>query len=135
MSDIEVGMRGEFAKLVSNEDILAFAEATGDRNPVHLDDDYANRTSFGQRISHGLLTAGLISAVFGTVFPGPGWIYVSQSLRFRTPVHIGEKVTAAVEVVTVMPDKNFVEFETECRVGDKVVLDGKATLMAPSYIG
>ena len=135
MSDIEVGMRGEFAKLVSNEDILAFAEATGDRNPVHLDDDYASRTSFGQRISHGLLTAGLISAVFGTVFPGPGWIYVSQSLRFRAPVYIGAEVTATVEVVKVMPEKNFVEFETACIVGDKVVLDGKATLMAPNYIG
>ena len=133
MSDIEVGMRGEFAKCLTDDDIHAFAEASGDHNPVHLDDDYARRTQFGERICHGMLTAGLISAVFGSVFPGPGWIYVSQSLRFRAPVSVGQEVTASVEVTNVIPEKNFVEFETECRVHDKVVLAGKATLMAPQY--
>ena len=88
---------------------------------------------FGERISHGILTAGLISAAFGIILPGPGWIYVNQSLRFRAPVRIGDEVTARVEVTNCVPEKNLVSFRTECRVGVTLVLEGEATLLSPKH--
>lgn len=129
--EITVGMSGEFTKIISDADIHAFADASGDYNPIHVDDAYAKATIFGERIAHGILTSGLISAVFGSVFPGHGWIYVNQSLKFRAPVHVGDEVTAKVEAIKCIPEKKMVAFKTECRIGDKVVIDGEATLMAP----
>lgn len=131
--DITVGMSGEFTKIISDGDVHAFAEATGDRNPIHLDDAYAADSIFGERISHGILTAGLISAAFAVILPGPGWIYVNQSLRFRAPVRIGDEVTARVEATNCIPEKNLVSFRTECRVGETLVLEGEATLLSPKH--
>lgn len=129
--DVVEGMSGEFSKTVSDSDIRAFAEASGDVNPIHLDDAYAKSTMFGSRIAHGILTAGFISAAFGSVFPGPGWIYVDQSLKFRAPVRIGDTVIATVTVTGRIAEKRLVQFATTCTVNGKVVLDGTATLMAP----
>ena len=129
--DVEEGMSGEFAKTVSDGDIRGFAAASGDVNPLHLDDAYAKTTIFGGRIAHGILTAGVISAAFANVFPGPGWVYVDQYLKFKGPVRVGDTVTATVEATKRIVEKGFVEFTTVCRVGDKVVLEGTATLMAP----
>lgn len=129
--DIAENMSGEISKTIADEDIRTFAAITGDINPLHLDDEYARTSVFGERISHGMLIAGLISAVFGSVFPGPGWIYVKQTLRFRAPVHIGDEVTARVVVSKLMGQRKLVEFHTECRVGGTVVLDGEATLLSP----
>jgi 3-hydroxybutyryl-CoA dehydratase len=129
--DIAEGMTGEFSKVIDDGDVRTFADVSGDHNPIHIDDAYAKTTIFGGRIAHGMLTASMISAVLGSVFPGPGWIYIEQNLKFKAPVPIGSEVTATVVATRLIPEKGFVEFSTTCRVDGKVVLDGTATLMAP----
>jgi 3-hydroxybutyryl-CoA dehydratase len=130
--DLEIGMEASFAKTVSEADIVGFAEVTGDKNPVHLDADFAARTMFKERIAHGMLTASYISAVFGTELPGPGVIYISQTLNFRAPVKIGDHVVAKVRVVELFPQKRRARFECVCAVGDRAVLEGEAMLMVPA---
>ena len=130
--DLEEGAFTSFAKTVTEADVARYAEVSGDNNPVHLDAEYAASTMFKGRIAHGMLTAGFISAAFGTQMPGPGSIYVNQALRFKAPVRIGDTVTATVTVTGKLPEKRFVTFSTVCRVGDEVVLDGEATLMVPT---
>ena len=130
--DLEVGMEASFAKTVSEADILAFAEVTGDKNPVHLDAAYAAKTIFNEPIAHGMLTAGYISAVFGMELPGPGAIYVSQTLNFRAPVMIGDRVVAKVRVMELYPAKRRARFECVCSVDGKPVLEGEAVLMVPA---
>jgi 3-hydroxybutyryl-CoA dehydratase len=129
--DIAEGMTGEFSKVIDDRDVRTFADVSGDHNPIHIDDAEAKTTIFGGRIAHGMLTASMISAVLGSVFPGPGWIYIEQNLKFKAPVPIGSEVTAVVVATRLIPEKGFVEFGTTCRVNGKVVLDGTATLMAP----
>ena len=129
LEDLSVGMSEAFAKTVTDADIAGFADITGDTNPVHLDHDFAAGSMFKERIAHGMLSAGLISAVLGTRLPGPGCIYLSQSLRFRAPVMIGDHVEAIATVKEVNPDKRRIVLETVCRVGDKVVVDGEAMLL------
>ena len=131
IQDIAVGQSAEFEKTVSEADIIKFAEVTGDTNPVHMDEAYASGTMFKTRIAHGMLSAGFISAVLGTQLPGPGAIYMSQSLRFRAPVKIGDTVTTRCEVVEVMTDKKRVRLSCSARVGETVVVDGEALLMVP----
>ena len=129
--DLEPGMEASLARTVTAADILAFAEITGDRNPVHLDPEYAARTIFKEPIAHGMLTAGHISAVFASELPGPGAIYVSQTLNFRAPVKAGDRVVAKVRIMEVYPAKRRVRFECTCRVDGKPVLEGEAVLMVP----
>ena len=130
--DLEMGMEASFAKTVTAADILAFAEVTGDWNPVHLDTEYAARTVFREPIAHGMLTAGYISAVFGSEMPGPGAIYVSQTLNFRAPVRIGDQVVARVKVMELYPAKRRARFDCVCEVAGKTVLEGEAVLMVPA---
>jgi len=130
--DLQIGMEASFAKRVSEADIVAFAEVTGDKNPVHLDADYAAQTIFKTPIAHGMLTAGYISAVFGMEMPGPGAIYVSQTLNFRAPVRIGDWVVAKVRVMELYPAKRRARFECECSVDGQVVLEGEAVLLVPT---
>jgi 3-hydroxybutyryl-CoA dehydratase len=130
--DLELGMEASFARTVTAADILAFAQVTGDWNPVHLDTEYAARTVFREPIAHGMLTAGYISAVFGSEMPGPGAIYVSQTLNFRAPVKIGDQVVAKVRVMELYPAKRRARFDCVCEVGDKTVLEGEAVLMVPA---
>jgi 3-hydroxybutyryl-CoA dehydratase len=130
--DLELGMEASFAKTVTAADILAFAEITGDWNPVHLDTEYAANTVFREPIAHGMLTAGYISAVFGSEMPGPGAIYVSQTLNFRAPVRIGDKVVAKVRVMELYPAKRRARFDCVCEVNGKTVLEGEAVLMVPN---
>ncbi|MFM9943294.1 MAG: MaoC family dehydratase [Hyphomicrobiaceae bacterium] len=129
--DLQVGMEASFAKTVSEADIQAFADVTGDKNPVHLDAAYAAKTMFKERIAHGMLSAGYISAVFGMELPGPGAIYVSQTLNFKAPVRIGDKVIAKVKIIELVPGKRRARFECVCLVADKPVLEGEAVLMVP----
>jgi 3-hydroxybutyryl-CoA dehydratase len=130
--DLELGMEASFAKTVTERDIVAFAEVTGDKNPVHLDAAYAAGTMFKEPIAHGMLTASYISAVFGMEMPGPGVIYVSQTLNFRGPVKIGNRVVAKVRVVELYPAKRRARFECICSVEGKPVLEGEAVLLVPS---
>jgi 3-hydroxybutyryl-CoA dehydratase len=129
--DMTVGQAAEMSRLVNASDIEAFAEVSGDRNPVHLDEAYAKGTTFGERIAHGMLSAAYISAVLGTKLPGPGAIYLSQSLRFRRPVRIGDLVVARVTVKSLDGNRGHVALETACEVNGKTVLDGEALVIAP----
>lgn len=130
--DLSVGMVGIFAKTVTETDVVAFAGISGDFNPVHINEAFAKDTIFKGRIAHGMLSAAFISTVFGTRLPGPGCIYISQNLRFKAPVRIGDTVTARVELTELNSDKRRASFKTTCSVGDTVVLDGEATLLVPS---
>lgn len=130
--DLQLGMEASFAKTVTEADIATFAEVTGDKNPMHLDEAYAAKTIFKTRIAHGMLTAGYLSAVFGMELPGPGAIYVTQTLNFRGPVKIGDKVIAKVRVAELFPTKRRARFECSCTVEGKPVLEGEAILMVPS---
>lgn len=135
IEDIQVGMRDSFAKTVTEADIVLFAGVTGDTNPVHIDAEAAATTLFKQRIAHGMLSAGLVSAVLGTRLPGPGCIYLSQSLKFLAPVMIGDTVKAVCEVTAVVAEKKRVTLKTSCYVRDKLVLDGEAVMMVGSRAG
>ncbi len=130
--DLEEGMTDVFAKTVTDADIITFAGISGDTNPVHLNHEFASATIFEGRIAHGMLTASFISTVIGTKLPGPGCIYVSQSLRFKAPVRTGDTVTATCTVTKLIPEKKFIELKTVCSVGGKPVVDGEATIMVPS---
>ena len=129
--ELTVGQSAEMSRVVGAGDLEAFAEVSGDNNPVHLDEAYARETAFGERIAHGMLSGAYISAVLGTKLPGPGAIYLSQSLRFRRPVRIGDLVTARVTVAGLDPDKARVTLTTACEVNGKTVVDGEAVVIAP----
>ncbi len=129
LEDLSPGMTVSAAKVVQESDITQFAEISGDTNPIHLNQDYASRTIFGGRIVHGMLTAGYISAVLGTELPGPGAIYVSQSLRFKAPVRVGDTVVTRATIDAVDMKRRRVTLTTVCSVGETVVLEGEAVLM------
>ncbi len=130
--DLAIGMRENYSKTVRNEDVLGFAELSGDRNPIHLSEQFARKTRFGGRIAHGLYTASLISAVVGMRLPGPGSVYVSQSLNFRGPVRIGDIVAISVEVIELTEKGRRVRLHCECAVDGEVVLDGEGVLSVPA---
>jgi 3-hydroxybutyryl-CoA dehydratase len=132
IEDIEIGMKRHLRKQVTDRDIELFAEVSTDRNPVHLDDDYAQDTIFEGRIAHGMLTAGLISAVIGEQLPGHGTVYLGQSLKFMAPVRPGDMVLAEVEVTAIDHAKRKVTMATHCEVDGKKVLAGEAVVLAPS---
>ena len=128
-----VGTRATHERTITDDDIVRFAEVSGDRNPVHLDADYAARSPFGQRIAHGFLIGSLISAAIGMDLPGPGSIYLGQTLKFVAPVHIGDTVTVSVEVIKVREEKRLVTLRTDCTNQEgNVVLTGEATV---KYVG
>ena len=129
--ELSLGQSAELTRTVGARDLEAFAEVSGDTNPVHLDDAYARTTTFGGRIAHGMLSAAFISAVLGTKLPGPGAIYLSQSLRFRRPVRIGDEVTARATVKALDDKRGHVTLETVCLVSGKAVLEGEALVLAP----
>lgn len=129
--DLSVGQSADMTRVVTAADIDAFAEVSGDTNPVHLDADYARTTTFQDRIAHGMLSGAYISAVLGTRLPGPGAIYLSQSLRFRRPVRIGDAVTARVTVQALDERRGHVTLATQCLVDGKAVVDGEAVVMVP----
>lgn len=132
IEDIEIGMIRSLRKVVTDRDIEMFSEISTDKNPVHLDEDYARETIFGGRIAHGMLTAGLISAVIGEQLPGHGTVYLGQNLRFLAPVRPGDMVLTEVEVTDINHAKRQVMMNTRCMVNDKKVLVGDATVLAPS---
>jgi 3-hydroxybutyryl-CoA dehydratase len=130
--DLSVGMTERLSKTVSSSDVVGFAEVTGDRNPIHLSEHFAAKTAFGTRIAHGLYTASLISAVLGTRLPGPGAVYISQTLNFRAPVKIGDTVEVCVTVIELEAKKFRARLACACSVDDATVLDGEALVKVPS---
>jgi len=130
--DLSEGMSASFSRTVTESDIVLFAGVSGDMNPVHLDAEYAEKTVFKGRIAHGMLSAAFISTVLGTKLPGPGTVYLAQSLKFKAPVRIGDTVTATCEVVSLDAEKKRATLRTVCTVGGKPVVEGEALVMVPA---
>ena len=131
LEDITIGMEAEYSQTITDSDIKNFAGLSGDRNSVHLDEEYANNSRFKKRIAHGLLSASFFSALFGTKIPGEGCVYVSQNLKFLRPVYINDTVKATVKVISINLDNRRVFFRTFCKVNNKLVIDGDAELYIP----
>lgn len=131
LEDLKVGMSAMFGKTVTEADIVAYAGVSGDTNPIHLHDGFARTTRFGQRIAHGMLSGSFISAVIGTKLPGPGSVYISQTMEFKAPVLIGETITAVATVAAIDERRRRVTLKTQCLNGDKVVIDGEAQILVP----
>jgi len=130
LEDLTIGQTAEFAKTITDADVTLFAGVTGDFNPVHVDETAAQRSRFGGRIAHGMLSAGIISATIAGKLPGPGSIYLSQTLRFTAPVRIGDTVTASVSILEILTAKRRVRLSTVCRnQNGATVLDGEATVL------
>ncbi len=129
---LKIGDSAQISKTITEGDIELFARATGDFNPVHLDPGYAEKTMFKGRIAHGLLSVGFFSTILGNILPGHGTIYLSQEVKFLAPVRIGDTITAKVDVLELLPDKNRAKFKTSCVNQDgKLVVDGIAWTMPP----
>jgi len=132
IEDLSLGQTATYVKTVTEADIVKFADISGDDNPVHLDQAFAETTMFKGRIAHGMLSAAFISTVIGTKLPGYGTIYMSQTLRFKAPVRIGDTVTAIATVTELIPDKRRAVLSTICKVGTNTVVEGEALVMVPS---
>lgn len=131
ISDFKKGMLFTYERNVSGTDVYNFSDLSGDKNPIHIDEEYAKKSIFGRRVAHGMLTASFISKVFGTDFPGPGCIYLSQSLKFKKPVFIGDTITLHVEIIDINIERSILEFETTCSVDGELVLTGNAEIFIP----
>ena len=130
---LTLGATSSRTRTITEADIRAFAEVSGDTNPIHLDAEYAATTVFQRPIAHGMLTASMISQILGTDLPGLGTIYLSQSMNFKAPVYIGDTITANITLVKYRDDKRIATFETTCtNQDDKVILDGEAVVIAPA---
>ena len=132
LEDLSVGMTAAYEHVVTEKDVIRFAEISGDHNPVHLDEAFARSTRFKGRIVHGMLSASFLSTTIASRLPGPGTIYLTQNLSFRAPVRIGDKVEARVTVTDIIREKARVVLKTVCRVGETVVIDGDALVMVPA---
>lgn len=130
MRRLEIGQKATLSRKVNDEDVRAFAELSGDRNPIHLDEEAAARSRFGRRVAHGMFSAVLISAVLGTRLPGPGTVYLSQTMKFEAPVYLGDEILAEVEVVDMRDDRPVLTLRTTCSNQDGVVvLSGEAVVL------
>ena len=131
LEELKVGQTAMFGRTVTNADIVAFAGISGDTNPIHLHDGFARTTRFGQRIAHGMLSGSYISTVIGTKLPGPGAVYVSQTMNFMAPVIIGDTITAIATITAIDEKRRRVTLKTQCVNGEKVVIDGEAVVLVP----
>lgn len=129
--DLKMGMNESLTHTVAESDLTGFAAISGDDNPIHLDEAYARTTPFGGRIAHGMFTASLFSALLGTRLPGPGAVYMSQTLFFRAPVFVGSTIRARVEVIELIEEKQRARLRCECQVEDEIVLEGEALVYVP----
>ncbi len=135
IEDLQPGMSASIAKTITEADIVLFSGVSTDTNAVHLNEEFAKTTPFGGRIAHGMLSASLISAVLGNRLPGPGTIYLGQTLKFKAPVRPGDTVTATATVKEVIVEKKRAIIETVCTVNGKVVIEGEATMLCTSCAG
>ncbi|WP_168405044.1 MaoC family dehydratase [Acinetobacter indicus] len=131
IEDIQIGMKVSYSQTITDSDIKTFAGLSGDHNPVHVDEKYAENSRFKRRIAHGLMSAGFFSQLFGTKLPGPGCVYTAQSLKFLRPVYINDTVVATVEVIAIDLLRKRVWFKTYCTVNNKIVIDGQAEIYIP----
>jgi 3-hydroxybutyryl-CoA dehydratase len=131
IEEIRIGMEVSYSQTITDSDIKAFAGISGDNNPVHMSDEYAQNSRYKRRIAHGMMSASFFSALFGTKVPGEGCVYVSQSLKFKRPVYLEDTVTASIIVTKVDLNKRRVFFRTICKVKNKIVIDGEAELFVP----
>lgn len=131
LEDLSVGQTAEMERYVSEEAVAAFAAISGDTNPLHLDEAFAQTTAFKTRVAHGMLSGSFISAVLGAHLPGPGGVYVSQTLAFKRPVHLGDTVITRVTIESIDEKKGHVTFRTACLVNDKVMVQGETVVVVP----
>jgi 3-hydroxybutyryl-CoA dehydratase len=132
IDELKIGEKEQFAKTISESDVYLYAGVTGDLNPAHINEEYAGKTFFKTRIAHGMLSAGLISAVIATKLPGPGTVYIGQNLNFKAPVRIGDTITATAEVSEIIKDKNRIRIKTTCvNQEGTLVLEGEAFVSPP----
>ncbi len=129
--DIKIGMSESYSQTITDSDIKSFAGISGDKNPIHMSDEYAESSRFKRRIAHGMLLSSFFSSIFGTKIPGNGCVYVNQSLNFKKPVYLNDTVTAIVTVIEIDINKRRVFFDTVCKVKNKIVLEGQAELYLP----
>ena len=129
--NISIGMKASCSKQITDCYVKLFCELSGDHNPIHMDDSFANNSRFKKRVAHGLISGSFFSALFGTQLPGPGCVYVSQSFQFKKPVYLGDIVKAIVEVIDIDIKNRRVHFRTVCKVGHRTVIDGQAELYVP----
>ena len=127
----KIGMKESLSKKITESDIIIFSKISGDKNPIHLSDEFAKKTRFKKRIAHGYLSASLFSGIFGEKLPGPGCLYLSQSLQFKYPVYIDDIVTATVKIIDIVAEKNILKFSTICKVDKTTVIDGIAEIYIP----
>lgn len=128
---IHIGMRVSYSQTITDADIKAYAGLSGDHNPVHISEEYAEKSRYGRRLAHGLMSVGFFSALFGMRLPGPGCVYVSQNIKFKRPVYINDTVTAIAEVTNVCIKSKRVFFSTNCYVKNKIVITGDAEIYIP----
>ena len=131
IDEIKIGMSESYSQTITDADVKLYAGISGDRNPVHMDEEYAEKSRYKKRIAHGMISSSFFSALFGTKLPGPGCVYVNQSLNFKRPVYIGDTVTAIITVTKIDEIKSRVYFDTVCKVKNKIVIDGQAELYIP----
>lgn len=131
LEELSVGMSTVYSRTITDTDLRNFSGVSGDTNPMHINEEYAKSTVFNKCIVHGFLTSSLLSTVIGTKLPGPGCIYVSQTLKFKAPVFVGDTVYAEAEVIEIIPEKRRVKLKTQCSVKNHVVLDGEAIVQIP----
>ena len=131
LEDLKVGQQAMFGRTVTDADIVAFAGVSGDTNPIHLHDGFARTTRFGQRIAHGMLSGSYISTVIGTKLPGPGAVYISQTMNFMAPVIAGDTITAVATITAIDDKRRRVTLKTQCLKGDTVVINGEAVVLVP----
>ena len=132
IDDLKPGMSESFSHAITESDVRKFGDISGDTNPVHFDEEFAKTTMFKGRIAHGMLSASYISTVLGMKMPGPGTIFMQLLTRFKAPVRIGDTVVATCTVRETVPEKRRVAFDCVCKVGDTVVVEGEALVMAPA---
>lgn len=132
IDELNPGMTDVYVRTVTETDIVQYSQISGDDNPVHVNEEFAKKTIFKGRIAHGMLTCGYISAVLGTKLPGPGCAYLNQNLNFRAPVRIGDTVQTRITIKDIDNDTNNVVCEIVCSIGEKIVIDGSATLWVPN---
>jgi len=129
LEDLSLGMRSSLQKKFTQEDVIQFAELTGDNNPIHLDEEFASASRFKERIVHGALTSALISTILGTQLPGPGAIFLSQKFKYKAPVMVGSLITAQVEITDIDSESKRVKLKATCHAGDTLVLEGDVLVM------